>query len=411
MDLGDTSDAVPPATARPLDFSVISARYRVWLEDYLTQYGFDPVQFCAASQPAEDEMFFKALLPNFEGDRGIGAFKFVEATMRHYDAIHQIAVQLFGGFDKVGSVLDFASGYGRLTRALVQRLPAQRIWVADIYGEAVDWQIRTFGVNGFRSYADTTVVDHNGTHDIVFVGSLFSHLPRDLFRAWLKRLHQMVGPNGVLAFSVHDETLLGAEEAMSPEGIRFFPWSESGSLDPAIYGMTYVTEAFVVDAISAIRPQRPPSWCHFPKGLYENQALYVVAGGDRDLSELKIASPPMGGFETATLLTDGTVEFAGWAIERTAHHSVTLTVDVDGRRTCDATVMGDRPDVQPVFPASPSVPVGWRTRLSRADAPAGSMVRLNITSTSGLTTYAYAEMPSDPAMTYSGWSRRALSAR
>jgi len=403
------TDRVHPDRGEPLDFTLIEPRYRKWLDDYLRAYEFDPASFCLAPQPAEDEMFFKALLPNFDSDRGIGAFKFVEATMRHYSAIAQIADQLFGGFDKVTSILDFASGYGRLTRALIQRLPVSSIWVSDIYEEAIDWQLRTFGVKAFPSFSHPETVDHAETHDIVFVGSLFSHLPGDLFRAWLTRLHQMVGPNGVLAFSVHDESLLGPAEAMDASGIRFFPHSESESLDPAIYGMAYVTEAFVADAIRSIAPDNPPVWQHFPKGLYENQALYVVAGSNGDLAALQIASPPMGGFETATLLTNGDVDFDGWAIERTPGESLTLMVLVDGQRIGDATRTGDRPDVQKRFPASPSPPAGWRFRLSRAQALAGAMIRLDMTSSSGLVTYAYAEMPSDPAMTYSGWSRRDLT--
>ncbi len=393
--------------AEPLDFDRIDPVYRAWAEDYLRQTGFDPAAFLAAPQPAEDEMFFKALLPNFEGDRGIGAFKFVEATMRHYEALRQIADPLFGGLDKVSSVLDFASGYGRLTRALLQRLPADRIWVSDIYAEAIDWQVATFGVNGFASVPDPAALHHDRKHDIIFVGSLFSHLPAELFRAWLTTLHGMLSPRGVLAFSVHDASILPADQTMDETGIRFFPWSESGSLDPAIYGMTYVTEAFVADAIARVSPETSP-WRVFHKGLYENQALYVVGAAGQDLSLLTMACPPLGGFERATLLTDGSVEFSGWAIERTPGAGLRLTVHLDGLEIKTAEPTGDRPDVQPTFPASPTPPFGWRFRVSRGEAAEGATIRLAMESTSGLTTFAYARMPSDPALTYSGWSRRAL---
>jgi trans-aconitate methyltransferase len=392
----------------PLDFGRIDPVYRGWAEDYLRMSGFDPATFLAAPQPAEDEMFFKALLPNFEGDRGIGAFKFVEATVRHYQALDQIVQQAFGGFDGVSSLLDFASGYGRLTRALLQRLPAERIWVSDIYAEAIDWQVRTFGVNGFASVPDPAALAHDRKHDVIFVGSLFSHLPAELFRAWLQRLHGLLTPDGVLAFSVHDESILPSDQSMDGSGIRFFPWSESGSLDPAIYGMTYVTETFVADAIARIARDRTLSWRIFHKGLYENQALYVVGGVDRDLSGLRVASPPMGGFERATLLTDGSVEFSGWAIERTPGGSLDLIVHVDGEPVLSANPTGDRPDIQATFPASLALPFGWSFRLSRAQAAEGKAIRLTMRSTTGLETHAYARMPSDPALTYSGWSRRAL---
>ena len=395
----------------PLVFDRINPFYRGWAEDYLHLAGFDPAAFLAAPQPAEDEMFFKALLPNFEGDRSIGAFKFVEATVRHYQALDQIVRQAFGGFDGVTSLLDFASGYGRLTRALLQRMPAERIWVSDIYGEAIDWQVRTFGVNGFASVPDPAALSHGRKHDVIFVGSLFSHLPAELFRAWLQRLHGMLSPGGVLAFSVHDASILPPDQSIDGSGIRFFPWSESGSLDPAIYGMTYVTEAFVADAIARLNPEHPPTWRVFHKGLYENQALYVVGGPERNLSTITVASPPMGGFERATLLTDSSVEFSGWAIERTPGGSLDLLVHVDGEPVLKATKTGDRPDIQPTFPTSPALPFGWTFRLAREQAAEGQAIRLTMRSTTGLETHAYARMPSDPALTYSGWSRRALRPR
>ena len=392
--------------SQPLDFDRIDPRYRLWLSDYLRAYGFDPIAFCAAPQPAEDEMFFKALLPNLDGDRDIGGFKFVEATLRHYDALHQIADQMFGGFDGVSSLLDFASGYGRLTRALVQRMPVERLWISDIYADAVAWQAATFGVNTFVSVANPAELEHEQKHDIIFVGSLFSHLPAELFRAWLSHLYGMLTPRGVLAFSTHDPSLLPEGEAMDDTGIRFFRWSESGSLDPDIYGMAYVTDAFVADAVA--RVDAAAGWRTFPKGLYENQALYVVAGPERDLSTLAVASPPLGGFERATLLVDGSVEFAGWAIERTPDQTLSVQVEVDGRPEGEAGFVAERPDIQPTFPASPTPPFGWRFRLSREQVPAGAAVRVTMASSSGLKTFAYAVMPSNPAMTYSGWSRRAL---
>lgn len=391
---------------QPLDFDCIDPQYRLWLTDYLLAYGFDPVAFCAAPQPAEDEMFFKALLPNLDGDRNIGGFKFIEATMRHYDAVHQIADQMFGGFEGVSSLLDFASGYGRLTRALVQRMPIERLWISDIYADAVAWQAETFDVNTFVSVANPTELDHAQKHDIVFVGSLFSHLPADLFRAWLARLYAMLTPTGILAFSTHDPSLLPDGELMDESGIRFFRWSESGSLDPDIYGMAYVTDAFVADAVA--RVDSGARCRHFPKGLYENQVLYVVARPEVDLSVLAVASPPLGGFETATLLADGSVDFAGWAIERTPGRTLCVQVEINGRSAGEASVITDRPDIQPTFPASPTPPFGWRFRLSREQASAGAMIRVTMASSSGLKTFAYAAMPSDPALTYSGWSRRAL---
>ena len=403
-----TANINPVETTSQLDFATIDATYRGYLDDYLTRKGFDPAGFLIPL-PVADEMYFKALLPNYEGDHGIASFKFVESTMRLHDAYRQIVDQVFGGYDKLNTVLDFASGYGRLTRALVQKLPAERIHVADIYGKAIAWQVETFGVNGVVSVPDPAQLDHHGQHDIVFVGSLFSHLPTGLFHRWLARLYALVAPGGVLAFSVHDETFLPDGEAMDESGLRYFRTSESGSLDHDIYGMSYVTEAFVGEAISRLSPDGGPSWRRFHKGLYENQDLYVVGGPGRDVSGLDVASSPMGGFETMTLLTNGDLDCAGWVQERSPGRQIAaVKVHVDGERWGQAQLGGERRDVAAHFPHAANLARDWSLRLPRSAGAPGAVIRLDFESDSGLVTHAYGVIPTNPAITYSGWSRRGL---
>jgi len=386
-----------------LDFGRIDPRYLAFIGDYLGRYGLDADRFCRPL-PGEDEMFFKAILPNYEQDLSIAAFKFTESTLRHFDAYRQVVDGALGGFDGLGTVLDFASGWGRLTRVLEQRLEPRQIFVGDIYHDAIAWQEKTFGVTGVYSAPDPDGFEHAGGHDLVFVGSMFSHLPDGLFQRWLAKLHGFLGTRGVLAFSVHDQAILPAGQAMDPSGLTYLRFSESGSLDLDIYGMSYVTEAYVGRAIEAMSPGA--SWRRFPKGLYENQDLYVVGAPGVDLSGLRVASTPMGGFETATALPTGQVEYAGWALERTPGQAVErVVVHVDGAPALTVIPDTERPDVLAAFPGAANAPVGWRFRL---EAPAGAMIRLHLESGSGLTGYAYAQAPGAVAMTYSGWSRRKL---
>lgn len=398
----------PSAGPAPGDLTLdaVDPRYRRFLLDHIGRYGLDPDHFWAPL-PAADEMFFKAILPNFEHDTGIAAFKFTESTLRLYEAYRQVVEQVFGGFDRLDTVLDFASGYGRLTRVLTQKLAPSQVFVSDIYAEAIAWQAQTFGVNAVPSAPSPAEFTHARTHDIVFVGSLFSHLPAELFHAWLARLYQLVAPGGVLAFSVHDETFLPEGQAMDPSGLAYFRTSESGSLDHDIYGMSYVSEAFVGEAIA--RLPGAPGWRRFHKGLYENQDLYVVGGPGRDVSQLGVASTPMGGFEAATALTNGDVEFSGWVLERTPGAQIArLSVTVDGEPRLSVTPEGERADVLRHFPKAANAPLGFRFRLPRGQTPDGALIRVGLESTSGLCGYAYAEFPPPTAMTYSGWSRRGL---
>ena len=378
-----------------------------FIDDYLHLHGLDPQRFRARPLPGCDEMFFKAILPNYEFDASISAFKFVESTIRLGEAYRQLVEGVFGSFDAVGPVLDFASGWGRLTRYLEQRLPVDKISVADIYHDAIDWQVSTFGVAGLHSTKDPALLAYAGRHDIVLAGSMFSHLPEGLFHAWLAKLYSLVSERGVLAFSVHDEAILPAGETMGPDGFHFLRFSESGSLELDIYGMSYVTDAFVGRAVERLGGGL--SWRRFPKGLYENQDLYVIGAPGVDLSALKLGSTPMGGFETVATLSTGEVEFAGWAVERTPGADIVAArVFVDEVETLALSPITPRPDVQKHFPGSARAPVGWSFRLSPQQATPGATVRVRLESATGLMGYCYAQMPAPATFTYSGWSRRGL---
>ncbi len=51
---------------------------------------------------------------------------------------------------KTPRVLEFASGHGRFTRHFVKALGADRVVVSDVVPDAVEFALRTFGVDGFR---------------------------------------------------------------------------------------------------------------------------------------------------------------------------------------------------------------------------------------------------------------------
>ena len=390
-----------------LSFDQVAPAYRAFIDDYLIQKGFDPARFCAQPLPGQDEMFFNAILPNYEQDVSISAFKFVESTLRLEDCYRQIVEGVFGGYDRLGSVLDFASGWGRLTRVLEQRLDPSQIFVSDIYHQAVAWQGETFGVTPIPSTKDPATFEYTQAHDLVFVGSMFSHLPEPLFHAWLAKLYGLTAPGGVLAFTVHDESFLPEGQAADPSGITFLRFSESGSLELDIYGMSYVSEAFVGAAIARLAPGL--SWRRYPKGVYENQDLYVVGAAGVDLSTLVVASSPMGGLEAITHLPTGELELSGWVLERTPGETIErVRLTLAGETVSEVEPQTDRPEILRHFPKAANAPRGWRVRLAPEQARAGAMIRAGFESTSGLIGYAYVQVPGPAAMTYSGWSRRGL---
>ena len=144
------------------------------------------------------------------------------------------------------SVLEFASGHGRFTRHLVKALGAPRVTVSDVVVDAVDFSRGAFGVQGFASQSKPEDVQWPQRYDLVFVLSLFSHLPQSSWTRWLRQLWRAVSPGGLLVFTTHgDEAARRAGVTLDENGYFFAPSSESNAIAAQEYGTTFTNEAFV----------------------------------------------------------------------------------------------------------------------------------------------------------------------
>lgn len=149
------------------------------------------------------------------------------------------------------SVLEFASGHGRFTRHLVKALGAERVTVSDIVIDAVDFSRQTFGVQGFASASVPEQVRWPQQYELVFVLSLFSHLPRSTWTRWLQVLRDSVAPGGLLVFSTHGVKAADFDSVtLDDDGFFFAPSSESNAIDANEYGTAFTSERFVLERIA-----------------------------------------------------------------------------------------------------------------------------------------------------------------
>lgn len=139
----------------------------------------------------------------------------------------------------VSTFLEFACGHGRFTRFLVHRLPPERIHSADVLRDGVDYCREHLGVHGFYSEFDPEAVAFETRYDVIYVGSLFSHLPRERFGQWLRRLHGQLTPEGILLFSVHGPKVV-PEMTKSADGFTYIEMSETQKLTTEEYGSTFI---------------------------------------------------------------------------------------------------------------------------------------------------------------------------
>ncbi len=174
------------------------------------------------------------------------------------------------------SVLEFASGHGRFTRHLVKALGAQRVVASDVVADSVEFARQAFGVEGFVSAAVPEDVQWQRQHDLVFVLSLFSHLPASTWSRWLRRIYDMVAPGGVLVFTTHgDEAVRKQNVTLDENGYFFTPSSESNAIDGQEYGTTFTSEAFVRARIAEHLPGARLLKLA-PRQFWHHQDAYVV---------------------------------------------------------------------------------------------------------------------------------------
>ena len=332
---------------------------------------------------AEDEMLLHYL--NLHGnDRDQALVLYFDSGRRIWEGMATILRWRFGDPTPGFQLLDFASGYGRVTRFAVLDVPPESLWVADIYAGGVRFQEETFGVHGLVSHTDPERFACAETFDAVLVSSLFTHLPEATFRSWLRRLWRLLRPGGVLVFSVHDRALLAPGRELPPSGILFDPMSESGSLSTEQYGTTWVDEPFVRRMLNEVAPGS--SAHRIPRGLLRFQDLYVVVPeAHADFSGLRLRVEAEGFVEHCSQAGDH-LRLAGWVVDRDRPAPPReLRVSVGGEPLCVHRDFTPRPDIAVLFPYEDVAGYGWHlaAELPAAAGETGAVLVVDVVDEEG----------------------------
>jgi SAM-dependent methyltransferase len=99
-------------------------------------------------------------------------------------------------------ILDYPCGHGRVLRALRARYPQAEIVAADIVHDGVDFCARTFGAVPVYAERDPAQTNLQGPFDLVWVGSLLTHLDAPW---WDRFLSVFQGLGGTLVFTTHGD--------------------------------------------------------------------------------------------------------------------------------------------------------------------------------------------------------------
>jgi SAM-dependent methyltransferase len=207
------------------------------------------------------------------GARDLESYLRLGKTITHdlINALADDALQI----PQAASVLDFGSGPGRVIGWFHQQYPEWKFFGTDIDDEAIGWArehlsaIAEFGVNGYLpplNYAD-------GTFDLVYSISIFTHLPEEMQTDWLAELARVTKPGGSLLLSTHAEHLLNEYRHFMPERGFYYSVGDGTNGLPDFYQTSFQTNAYIEREWSR----------HFnikeirPRGIANHQDLVICA--------------------------------------------------------------------------------------------------------------------------------------
>ena len=145
----------------------------------------------------------------------------------------EAADYIYGFAPKAKKILDFGCGYGRVSRFLKVRFPEAELLVSDPKKSAMDFQIENL----------KTIADDHSPVNLIFAGSVFTHLPKKLFQNSLHELMTRLIKGGALILTLHQ---------FIDNEFSIYPFTEEAALtgleDPinsAVYGSVYCSKEFL----------------------------------------------------------------------------------------------------------------------------------------------------------------------
>ncbi|TXN78286.1 class I SAM-dependent methyltransferase [Methylobacterium sp. WL8] len=146
------------------------------------------------------------------------------------------------------SLLDFASGYGRVSRWMKEALPGTQIFASDVHQDAISF-MSSIGVEAFKSSSVPEEFTPPCQFDVILSVSFFTHMPKPTWSRWLKRLEKCLNPGGLLVITTHGDPIWHAMGSPRPDEDGFYftsGYSEQKDISVTEYGTTYTSLEFVV---------------------------------------------------------------------------------------------------------------------------------------------------------------------
>ena len=175
-------------------------------------------------------------------------------------------------FEFASQVLDFGCGTSRILRYMIEFCPGPKYFASEVVPENIKWGQYAFSEVTYLLQGNSPPIEmQDGSFEIIYAYSIFTHFEEDLHRLWLAELHRLLQPEGLLILTVHGETILrrskeeeDVRRAMCTEGrdyedllnryykdgYVFYDCYEhkhlaKGGIDADGYGITYISPEYI----------------------------------------------------------------------------------------------------------------------------------------------------------------------
>ena len=262
-------------------------------------------------------------------------------------------------------ILDFGCGAGRVTHWLRHLADGAELTGADINPDAIAWCRDNLGAgakflcNGARPPLPLP----DAGLDLIYGISVLTHLDEDLQFEWLRELHRIIAPEGLVVLTVH--TGYRAAQALSPQAqVKYrkhgFIFQRASEQDKTVAGLPdfYQVAFHSREYIAREWTRLFEPVLSIAHGPFWTQEAIILRKREVDAPPLRDHSwervkLPMGGIDTPGFAwrADGNLQHvAGWALAPDSDEPLDLTVWVNGEAAAMRCIEVQRDDVAAAFP-------------------------------------------------------------
>jgi SAM-dependent methyltransferase len=172
-------------------------------------------------------------------------------------------------------ILDMASGHGRVLRWFKYFYPNAKLFSCDLQKSARDFCESEFNSHPIKNHEELLDENFQNKFDLIWVGSLFTHLDLEEWETVLHSLNSCLKNGGVLAFTTHGDLVAQRLESRDSYGLteedrvgilkdyeanqfafRRYPKETITNIDKANYGISISKPAFVLNFMTKLFDMR-----------------------------------------------------------------------------------------------------------------------------------------------------------